>query len=174
MLIGFCGIPDCGKSTAARHLHETRGFAWVNISHPIKAMLRGLYEWCGLESAEIERRIDGDLKNIPDPLLNGKTPRYAMQTLGYEWRNLIHTELFADRWGDRVMTFDNVASDSMRYPNEMPALRRAGGILVEIQRPGLVETTGHPAENQKLDPDHVIVNDGSIEDLQAKVDELIS
>lgn len=174
-LIGFCGKPDSGKSTAARYLHEAHGFDWINISAPIKAMLEGFYRWCGLDDGEIERRLVGDLKETPDPLLNGKTPRYALQTLGYEWRDLISSELFSDRWCDRVIACGQyTTSDSMRYPNEMPALYRADGILVRIDRPGATDTTGHPAENQTLDPDRVIVNDGTIEDLFQKLDDLVT
>ena len=32
-----------------------------------------------------EAHIEGALKEVPCELLGGKTPRYAMQTLGTEW-----------------------------------------------------------------------------------------
>ena len=45
-------------------------------------MLRKLLACQGADAEMIRRMIDGDLKEAPTPLLEGRTPRHAMQTLG--------------------------------------------------------------------------------------------
>jgi dephospho-CoA kinase len=76
-LIGFTGKPESGKSTAARFLAKKYGLPHINVGDGMKAMLTGFYRLCGLSESEIVRRLFGDLKEGPDPYLNGKTPRYA-------------------------------------------------------------------------------------------------
>lgn len=174
MLIGFCGLPGAGKTTAALHLADAHGFEHINVGDTIKAMLIGFYgAITEMTFEEARRHVCGDLKEVPDPLLNGKTPRYAMQTLGYEWRNLISPTLFADRWGDRLDLAENAVADGMRYLDEIHVLKARGGTLVRIARLGVSDITGHFAELQELPADLEIVNDGSIIDLYDKVDLLI-
>jgi hypothetical protein len=68
------------------HLVNHRGFARVRFAGPLKAMMAAL----GCTNAE----IDGDRKEVPCDLLGGKSPRWAMQTLGTEWgRKLIGDDL---------------------------------------------------------------------------------
>ena len=54
----------------------------MRFSTPLKGMLRAFYRACGLSEAEIEWRIEGDLNDVPDPLLGGRTPRKGMIGLG--------------------------------------------------------------------------------------------
>jgi hypothetical protein len=175
MLIGLHGVPGSGKSEFAKYLHQKYDFAHVNIGDAMKAMLRGFYsEICGIDDKEINRRLYGDLKRVPDNLLNGKTPTHAMQTIGYEWRDTISKTLFSDRWADRVRKHKNVVADGMRYPDEMPVFYELDGLMIRMIRPGYEDTTGHPAENQKLPADVIIHNDGTIEDLYRKADMIVS
>lgn len=173
MLIGFCGLPRSGKSTAARYLVERYRFRHLNVGDPIHDMLRGFYRSCGLSEYGITHRMRGDLKEAPDPLLNGKTPRYAMQTLGKEWRDLISPSLFADRWGDKIDLGGDVVADGMRYADELEVLRGRGGLLVRVERPGVRNQWDHPAERQLLVADETIHNDGTLPELQFKIERLV-
>jgi len=173
ILIGFCGLPGAGKSTAAMHLASKHGFVWSNIGDPMKAMMRAFFELQGLDEEEIRRRLWGDLKQEPDPLLDGKTPTFALQTLGKEWRDLFSPTFWVDRWVDRISKLPRVVCDGMRYPDEMPVFRRLGGKLIRIVRPGVVERTGHPAERQALPFDYSIMNDGTVDDLVRAVEGVV-
>jgi hypothetical protein len=174
MILGFTGKPDCGKSTAARFLVDTYGWAWINVGDPIKEMLAGYYKSVGLSWAEITRRLIGDLKEKPDPLLLGKTPRFAMQTLGKEWRDIIDPDLFTFAWDIRIPAGKSVVADGMRYPDELPRFKARNGVLVHMIRPGTDDNGGeHVAEKLQLVPDVTIINDGTIGDLHAKIDQLV-
>jgi hypothetical protein len=147
----------------------------ANVGDGMKFMMDGFYRGFGLSDSEIERRLYGDLKELPDPMLNGQSPRYAMQTLGYEWRDLISPTLWADRWADRVRG-GNVVADGMRYPDEMPGFRKLGGTLVKVVRPGAeANDNGHKAESLMLEDeaDFNLLNIGTIEDLHGALDRLI-
>jgi putative protein kinase ArgK-like GTPase of G3E family len=75
-IIGLTGLMGSGKSLAAQEL-ERIGFTRTRFAGSLKDMMRVL----GLTEEEIE----GNLKETACALLGGKTPRYAMQTIGTEW-----------------------------------------------------------------------------------------
>ncbi len=71
----------------------------------------------------------------------------------------------------------NVAITDVRFPNEMKAIKKAGGTLIKITRPGSPKMS-HPSETALEDAvwDHTIKNDFTIDHLvhtiRAIVDEL--
>lgn len=165
LIIGFTGLAGSGKSTAALHTGYTR----VRFAGPLKDMMRAL----GLTEQEIE----GDRKEKPCNLLGGKTPRYAMQTIGTEWgRDTIAPDLWIRAWQAAVArTAGPVVCDDVRFPNEADAIRTAGGFLVRVIRPGAGGgAAGHSSEGQDLGaPDDTIPNDCSIEEFFARVDRVV-
>lgn len=173
-LIAFTGPAGCGKSTAAEALVEM-GWARVKFADPLKNMLRALYYSCGIEdTAFIEARIEGEMKEEPDPLLRGRTPRWALQTLGTEWgRNLISEDLWTAAWRNKVNGLlaegVDVVADDCRFPNEAEAVRRLGGKVVQIL--GRCAGIGgrHASERMEIDPDMKIANAATIEGFQTDV-----
>lgn len=166
MIIAFTGRAGSGKSTAAQHLVAEYGFTLVKFAGPLKQMMRQL----GLG----DREIEGDLKESPHPLLGGKSPRYAMQTLGTQWgRQLIHSDL----WVNAAMqiAFDvldnggHVVIDDCRFPNEAAAIVNARGSIVHIVRAGAGIAGGHVSEDQDLPWNWEILNNNSIEGFRAAV-----
>lgn len=82
------GKAQSGKSTMAKFLVEQRGFKEFSFAEPIRKFVT---EICGFKSIEeLEKN-----KTVPQEILSGNTPRYAMQTLGTEWgRELINVRLW--------------------------------------------------------------------------------
>jgi hypothetical protein len=162
MIIGLTGYAGSGKSTAAQHLVEKHGFTLVKFAGPLKQMMRCL----GLG----DREIEGELKEEPHPLLSGKTPRYAMQTLGTEWgRDLIGFGLWVDvAMASAATVIDQggrVVIDDCRFPNEAAAIKDAGGTVVNIRRPGVGPVNGHASE--QLPPyDLEVFNTRSVEQFE--------
>ena len=162
MLVGFVGPAGAGKTTATNGMWggwtSTYPERWTRhrFAEPLKAMLGHL----GLT----DRHTDGDLKEAPCDLLGGKTPRWAMQTLGTEWgRNLIYPELWFDAWR-RTLPGGNVVVDDCRFPNEADAIRALGGVIVRIARPGY-GAGGHPSEAQEVEEDALVTNVGTVLEL---------
>ena len=130
-LIGLIGLKGSGKDTAADAL-EAIGFQNVKFAGALKAMLKTLLAYQGANENTIGRMIDGDLKEVPTDLLNGKTPRFAMQTLGTEWgRDLIGADFWLDTAMKKASTGDTVITDC-RFPNEVEAVKTNGGTVIRI------------------------------------------
>jgi hypothetical protein len=167
-IVAFTGLAGAGKSTAAMHLVNAHGFQRVRFAGPLKAMMAAL----GLTPDE----IDGPLKEQPCALLGGKTPRWAMQSLGTEWgRDLIDSDLWIRAWRAALPATGNVVVDDCRFPNEAAAVAAAGGIIVRVDRPGAGQgAAGHTSEGQTLGPVfHTVRNAASRGDLLARVDDLV-
>lgn len=174
--IGFCGPVGAGKSTAADRLVKLWRFNRVRFVGPLKAMMLAL----GL-SAE---HVDGALKEEPSRLLQGRTPRQAMQWLGTEWgRELIGPELWIAAWRAAVERAGGfwepgrgwdrlIVADDVRFANEAQAIRDRGGLVIRIERPGAGSATGsgHVSERPDFEPDRVIVNAGDVAALRSAID----
>lgn len=176
MIVGLTGSKGCGKDTFAQALQE-KGFILVRFADPMKAMLRTLFQMGDLPPELIEEMIEGSRKEKGHDLLCGKSPRHAMQTLGTEWRDLIGRDLWANIWArgaDRLQGFDIVTPD-VRFLHEVAPIKRREGLIVRIERPGRHSNDAHisEVEMRKIDPDVVIVNDGTIQDLHEKALEFL-
>lgn len=157
-IVAFTGKAGAGKSTAAAYLCEKHGYARTRFAGPLKAMLRALYAG-RLPPDEIERRIEGDLKEAPDPLLCGKTPRHAMQTLGTEWgRDLIGQGLWTGLWADTVSGNCRYVVEDCRFPNEGGVIADMGGVIVAIVCPWAGLNDGHSSEHMAVTPHFTVDN----------------
>lgn len=120
--------------------------------------------------------------------------RELLQKLGTEaMRDGLHENvwvnaLFADYKAKWVPTGDAIEEDEvslekeypnwiitdMRFPNELEAVIKKGGITIRVVRPGTV-VGEHPSETalDKATFDYEIINDGTIEELVEKVREIL-
>lgn len=120
------------------------------------------------------------------------TYREFLQKLGTEaMREGLHTNvwvnaLFADYkespqnvLGNEGYKLEDVYPNwiitDMRFPNEMEAVELKEGVTIKVVRPGTAVGT-HPSETALDDAyfDHVISNDGTIEDLVEKVKQILT
>ncbi|MEY9138477.1 hypothetical protein ABIE79_010005 [Bradyrhizobium diazoefficiens] len=189
-VVGLSGFAQSGKTTAALYLEKKYGIRRKHIAEPLRAMLAVLLKANGMSSDMISRHLEGDLKECVIPEL-GVTSRYAQITLGTEWgRQLIGDDVWANTWERGIEDGDSVMNDSVRFPNEADAIRRRGGVVILIKRPGtrpanfkwgkigafLYDKFGlmwgvHDSERtDRLNPDFVIHNDSTVEQLYADID----
>ena len=158
-LLGISGRKGSGKSTAAQVLLDA-GWKRVKFADPLKNMLRVI----GLD----DRHLEGDLKEVPCDLLGGKTPRWAMQSLGTEWGRKC---IFPDFWmslARREIALVmgqgySVVVDDVRFDNEADMLRELGGSILQIKRGPAPEVT-HESE-KGVTPDFTYENDKTVEHL---------
>lgn len=178
-VIALNGAAGSGKSEVARILVHEYGFEPVKFANPLKSMLRSFYEDAGLtDPHEVERRMEGDLKEEPCPYLLGKTPRHAMQTLGTEWgRDLIAPTLWVTAWASRVASIPGpVVVDDCRFVDEARCVNQANGQVWRIIRPDNPKAvSGHVSECSLHESlvDVVVFNKGTLDDLRMKIDALI-
>ena len=171
-IIGLVGPTLSGKSSAAKVLTYTHGYRLAPMAQPLKNMLIA----GGLTHADVY----GEHKECPSILLGGRTPRHAMQTLGTEWgRDLIHPDLWVNMWVARYETTASyanpqpVVADDVRFDNEAEAIRKLGGIIVEVCRPSAAYSSAHRSEKGIGVIDCRIHNTGSIADLRDKIRDVV-
>ena len=171
-VVAFTGRAGSGKSTAADHLVAC-GWVRVKFADPLKNMVRALLAASGMPAVEIERRIEGDLKEMPDPILGGKTPRYAMQTLGTEWgRQAIDSGLWTGIAQAQILAHLqaglSVVVDDCRFENEAAVVRDLGGLVVELRGRGGI--AGSHVSERGVEPDLHCPNTGTIAELRGWID----
>ena len=177
MLIGITGAKGSGKDTFAQPFIN-HGAINVKMAATLKNMLRSMCLTAGVDQQEIEWMLEGDLKEVPCEVFGGKTPRWAMQTLGTEWRNMLHKDLWLNIWKRQVRTYlergDMVICTDIRFKHEYEALKELGGSLVRVDRVGLAGGDTHPSETEMmaLPADVLITNDKGITALHQKAMEL--
>lgn len=167
-LVVINGLPHSGKGAVADFLITKHGFTRHKLAKPIKDMLRAL-------PGITEEHIEGKLKELPCPELNGKSPRWAMQTLGKQWRETMESDdpnapdFLCVVWGNGRPP-GPVVVDDLRYPQEVPFFKELGAKILRIERPGVTAPdTGHEAEKHRLPVDATITNNGTLHDLEVTV-----
>jgi len=172
-IVGITGRKRHGKDTAAGVLSIHFGYKTLRFADPLKQMLRDLYAIAGLTETAIDRKIDGDDKENPCPILRGATPRWAMQTLGTEWRDGLNPGRSHDLWSEimrnRLLMTTPLAGNQLRavipdvrFPHEAAMIHELGGIIVRVRRPALLleSLDEHPSEKlvDTLPADYDIIN----------------
>lgn len=193
-MIALTGASASGKSTLAGELVKSYGFTKVRFAQPVKDMLMAL----GLSALD----VDGpqDHRRAPHPLLGGKSPRYALQTLGTAWRDMIDRQLWARITVQRIQ--DEVARgrswiviDDLRFHHELELLIPFNPVVISVRR-SEVEPTPHQLWLAEMRPsvqrvarimgmeiphvsetewlslpyDYSIRNDGDVDELKYRLD----
>lgn len=191
-VVGLHGAAGCGKSTAAEFLTHF-GYARVRFADPLKAMLRAYLAAAGAEPDYIERCIEGDFKETDEfRYLLGRSPRFAMQTLGTEWgREIMGAEFWTCAWASKADSLINIFNDlnaiqaqgvvaeDMRFENEQRVLREVAGqgksVTIHIVRPGqeAIAQSGHKSE-AGLHCDWTVLNDGPKELLLDRIIRIVN
>ena len=172
-IIALTGYARSGKSTAADALVKSFGYTRVRFADPLKNMLRSI----GLCEGEIE----GSLKEKPCNLLQGRSPRYAMQTLGTEWgRDLIGHDFWTGLWEKAALDIldggGKVVIEDCRFINETTAVRNLFGTIIRINRKGSGIPGGHASEAMidQLPYHYNIDNNGTVEALTKRLEIIVS
>lgn len=168
-VIGLIGRKSSGKDTAAKAL---TGFENVKMAGALKDMLRALLRYQGVPGSHIERMIEGDLKEEPSQYLSGRTPRYAMQKLGTEWgRHLMHSDFWVNIVANKIDNSScDIAITDVRHQNEADMIAERGGMVVRVDRPGIVSDDTHSSETE-LDniPVDITVTNNAVTALEFQV-----
>lgn len=168
IIIGIVGPKGSGKSEVAKFLSKNYDFERTRFADSLKNML--------MTGFNLSRdQVDGDLKEVPTDKLCGKTPREVMMTCGTEWgRNMIHQDIWVTAWGNSLPNSNRIVVDDMRFPNERRAVKRMGGIVIRVERPGFEHDPCHESESHILKSDYIVKNSGdSLRGLHENVQSLM-
>jgi hypothetical protein len=188
-VIGLIGQAGSGKTAVRNILCMNIGVLKpLSFATPLKNMTYRLIESAlpkNWHTSVADYLSSPELKNAPIPFLLNLTPRQLMQTLGTEWgRNTVHQDLWVALAAQRVERFitstfagtalgPKVVFDDVRFQNEADMIRTFGGVIVRVYRPdnpnAIDKSHASEQEASSLEADLVLVNDGTLEDLVAKV-----
>jgi hypothetical protein len=145
-LIGLMGRMGTGKSTVADILHVEYGYQRSKFSQTLKDMMLCI-------PGVTDEMIEGRLKEVPNMIFGGRTPRYAMQKLGTEWgRDMMDPDIWVDSWHRRVEAYSSpISVEDVRFHNEANKIRELGGEIWLIKRKSKIFSE-HSSE---LDIEHI-------------------
>jgi hypothetical protein len=197
-LLGLSGLAGAGKDATADILARDHLFQKIALADPMK---RAAAEWFGFT----EQQLWGasEFRNAPDPRVGGCSPRKVLQKMGTElgracyedvWvEKMIHTadtlldpKSGARYFRDTGLEFrqqgwilpvpKGVVCSDVRFRNELAAIKKAGGVVWRITRPGAGLTgaaAAHVSETELTDDmfelKDIVVNDGTLVDLAAQI-----
>lgn len=198
MIIGLVGFIGSGKGTVGDIL-EQKGFVKDSFAKPLKDACSVIFGW-PREMLEGDTEVSRKWREEPDVYWSEKfgksfSPRLALQLMGTEaGRNVFHTDIWVISLLNRARGKNVVVTD-VRFQNEIKYIQDNGGIIIRVKRGdepewynGLLtmNTTDerqqlmskfgiHPSEWDWVGSDfnHIIENDGTINDLGNKVNELL-
>ena len=141
MIIGICGLIGSGKDTIADYLQNIHQFRRESFAHTLKDAVACIFGWDReliegrtRESREWREQVDpwwAERLNMPN-----LTPRYVLQVWGTEVaRRSFHDDIWIASLENKLRkTTDDVVISDCRFPNEIKAIKNAGGIVIRVKR----------------------------------------
>lgn len=192
--LGLIGAAGVGKTETARWLISHRSYTLLRFARPVKMMAKALINHM---KPKADPRNAEWFVSTPEgkatemEFLMGMTPRYLMQTLGTEWgRNTVDPDIWVMCGAQKMNNFLAAARgwttkrqflfDDVRFQNEVDLIHATGGQILRVVRPGNDRETllqpdeaQHASETQTLDHDLLLTNAGTIEDMHARLAEML-
>ena len=168
LVIGFAGKARSGKDTAGEYLVDRYKFLRYSFAQPLKDATKIMFN---LTDKQVEE------KDKPaEPW--GRSPRELYQKIGTDIARNIDVNVWVK--GCDIFKKDNpgrsIVITDVRFSNEAFWIRQQGGVVIflESKTRGIYNNTRHSSENGLTgeDVDAVIENDGTIEALYEKIEEL--
>ena len=171
--IGLVGYARSGKDTVADRLVR-HGFARVAFADPVRDVLLGINPLVTRDGLRLREAVAahgwGTAKRQFSEV------RELLQGLGEGVRTALGETVWVEHALRRLDALRGpVVVTDVRYHNEAHALRKRGFTLVWVQRPGVGPANSHASETgiPVERADTVLLNDGSVSELHARVDALV-
>ena len=185
MIIGLVGYIGSGKGTVGDILVREHGYHQFAFADALKDAVATIFTWPrGL--LEGDSNASRAFRERVDPWWSHKfgyevTPRLILQKFGTEaCRNNIADNIWIAALEKRIHGYEDVVITDCRFPNEIDFIRSAGGCLVRVKRgddpsPEKIAEM-HISETawNKYDPDFVIHNEGTKDDLKNNIKTILT
>jgi hypothetical protein len=141
MIIGVCGFIGSGKDTVADYLVNLHHFRRESFANTLKDAVAAVFGWDRTmlegrtkQAREWREQVDpwwAERLSIPH-----LTPRWILQNWG---TNILRTGFHDDIWIASLEnklrnSQDDVVISDCRFPNEIRAIKAAGGLVVRVVR----------------------------------------
>lgn len=140
-IIGICGFIGSGKDTAADYLVNFHEFRRDSFAATLKDAVAAVFGWDRellegrtKQAREWREQVDAwwaERLNMPN-----LTPRLVLQLWGTEvCRRAFHDDIWIASLEARLRNSrDNIVISDCRFPNEIKAIKNAGGQVIWVQR----------------------------------------
>ena len=191
MLIGVVGLIGSGKGTVSDRLEQKHNFRKDSFAKSLKDAVSSMFNWDRemLEGKTDESRAWREKPDVFWSKRFGKdvTPRWVLQYFGTEvMRQGMHDSIWIDSCMARYDGKPTVIADT-RFENEIKIIREMGGSILLVKRGqdpdwftdyvegNVVPKNVHLSEYAwaKSEYDNLITNDGTLEELHLKIDNLV-
>jgi hypothetical protein len=198
MIIGVCGLIGAGKDTIADYLVNIHEFRRESFAGTLKDAVSAVFGW---DRVMLEGRTKSsrEWRERPDVWWSQRldreiTPRWVLQYWGTEvCRRGFHDDIWIASLENKLQNSqDNVVISDCRFPNEIEAIRRAGGHVIRVMRgpdPDWFNVAmAHIKQDQAM-PDNLphasewawagtefdamIYNNGTLDDLYSQINDLV-
>lgn len=179
MIIGLSGVGQSGKDTIGKMLVEHYGYKRLAFADTLREAAYALDPMIMTDNEEIVwLTYLVDLVGWERAKLENMQVRRLLQRLGTEvGRNVLGEDIWVDATFDKMDTDSDYVITDVRFPNEANAIMDVGAVVrVERDSAGLKDEAAlHPSETALDDWvfDHVVLNNGSLEDLRKEVDFMV-
>ena len=141
MIIGICGFIGSGKDTVADYLTNFHEFRRESFANSLKDAVAQVFGWDRTmlegrtkQAREWREQVDpwwSDRLKMPE-----LTPRWVLQHWGTEvCRYGFHDDIWIASLENKLRhSEDDVVISDCRFPNEIAAIKRAGGQVVRVVR----------------------------------------
>jgi len=141
MIIGICGFIGSGKDTVADYLTNFHEFRRESFANSLKDAVAQVFGWDRTmlegrtkQAREWREQVDpwwSDRLKMPE-----LTPRWVLQHWGTEvCRHGFHDDIWIASLENKLRhSQDDVVISDCRFPNEIAAIKRAGGQVVRVVR----------------------------------------
>ena len=202
MIIGVCGVIGSGKDTIADYLVNVHGFRRESFANTLKDAVAAVFGWDRVllegrtkEAREWREQIDpwwAERLNIPN-----LTPRWVLQQWGTEvCRKGFHDDIWIASVENKIRNRrDDVVISDCRFPNEITAIKKSGGLVIRVVRGPEPEWFHVAVESAKsghnhmehaypevhaseyswagTDFDYVIYNNSTVDSLYQQINDLV-
>ena len=139
-IIGIVGFIGSGKDTVADYLVNFHGYKRESFANSLKDAVSQVFRW-PRELLEGRTKESREWRETPDEwwskrLKQDITPRYVLQYWGTEVvRKGFHDDMWVASLEHRLLNSQNdIVITDCRFPNEIKAIRAAGGRVIRIKR----------------------------------------
>jgi hypothetical protein len=141
MIIGVCGLIGAGKDTIADYLVNIHQFRRESFANTLKDAVAAVFGW-DRELLEGRTKHSRAWREQVNPWWAARlgmpdlTPRWVLQYWGTEVvRRGFHDDTWIASLENKLRkTTDDVVISDCRFPNEIVAIKRAGGIVIRVHR----------------------------------------
>ena len=141
MIIGVCGLIGAGKDTIADYLVNIHQFRRESFANTLKDAVSSVFGW-NRELLEGRTKQSRAWREQVDPWwaerlgMPDLTPRWVLQYWGTEVvRRAFHDDTWIASLENKLRkSEDDVVISDCRFPNEIAAIKRAGGMVIRVHR----------------------------------------